>query len=200
MQHVAKELSVGKLGLAFKAFFRVFGDPAFADQVQLWLRGEGKSAVTATSPQPVEIQPKPTKKPQRSEALTLLSALQREARFVDFIQEPIAAYSDAQIGAAVRDVHRECGKVLGRLFDLQKVVADDEGAPVDVPTGFDSPVEYRDPHLIEASCVITAGKQPNANSPPGLAAKSPPASSLLPKSRWHRIPGGRLSRVVNIGG
>lgn len=129
---------MGKLGLAFKVFFRVFSDAAFAEQAQSWLRGEGKPAVAAPAPQPAEAQPKPAKKPQRSEALTLLAALQREARFVDFIQEPIAAYSDAQIGAAVRDVHRECGKVLGRLFELQKVVNDEEGAAVEVPTGFDA--------------------------------------------------------------
>ena len=137
-QLVAKEMSVGKLGLAFQVFFRVFRDPVFADQARTWLSGGAQLAAPAPAPQPAAVQPKPMKKPQRSEALTLLAALQREARFVDFIQEPIAAYSDAQIGAAVRDVHRECGKVLGRLFELQPVVAAAEGADVDVPTGFDA--------------------------------------------------------------
>jgi hypothetical protein len=51
-----------------------------------------------------------------------LAALQREARLVDFVQEPIAAYSDAQIGAAVRDVHRGCAEVIERLFSLKPVV------------------------------------------------------------------------------
>lgn len=129
---------MGKLGLAIQTFFRVFSDPEFADQARCWLRGEGKPAVTADAAEATPVQLKPVKKPSRSEALTLLAALQREARFVDFIQEPIATYSDAQIGAAVRDVHRECGKVLGRLFDLQRVVAAEEGAAVDVPTGFDA--------------------------------------------------------------
>jgi hypothetical protein len=136
---LAKEKSVGKLGLAFKVFFRVFRDPAFAEQAKLWLSGPPQSAVPSVpAPQVAPVQPKPIKKPQRSEALTLLAALQREARLVDFIQEPIAAYSDAQIGAAVRDVHRECGKVFSRLFELQPVVAAEEGAAVDVPTGFDA--------------------------------------------------------------
>ena len=74
----------------------------------------------------------------RSEALTLLATLQREARFVDFIQEPLDDYSDAQIGAAVRDVHRDCAKVLGRLFSIRPVLKDEEGAEVEVPAGFDS--------------------------------------------------------------
>ena len=35
-------------------------------------------------------------------ALQLLGLLQREARFIDFVEEDIAAYSDADIGAASR--------------------------------------------------------------------------------------------------
>ena len=62
---------------------------------------------------------KPPPKPARSEAVTLLAALQREARFVDFIKEPLDGYSDAQIGAAARDVHRDCGKVLDRLLAIR---------------------------------------------------------------------------------
>ena len=76
--------------------------------------------------------------PRRSEALTLLAALQREARFVDFIQEPIAGYDDAQIGAAVRDIHRDCAALLARLFDLQPLLAEAEGARIEVPRGYDA--------------------------------------------------------------
>ena len=35
-------------------------------------------------------------------ALQLLGLMQREARFVDFIQEDVAPYTDAEIGAAAR--------------------------------------------------------------------------------------------------
>ena len=77
-------------------------------------------------------------KPARSEAITLLATLQREARFVDFIKEPLDSYSDAQIGAAVRDVHRDCGKVLDRLFAIRAMVDQEEGSPVEVPPGFDA--------------------------------------------------------------
>ena len=88
----------------------------------------------------------PAPRPQRaaggqgtpaSEAITLLAALQREARFVDFIQESLAGYSDAQIGAAARDVHRDCGAVLERMFALRPAVAEEEGTEVEVPAGFD---------------------------------------------------------------
>ena len=62
------------------------------------------------------------KSPGSSEAITLLAALQREARFVDFIQESLDGYSDAQIGAVARDVHRDCGAVLTRMFALRPAV------------------------------------------------------------------------------
>ena len=37
-------------------------------------------------------------------AVQILSVLQRDARLVDFLMEDIGAYSDEQVGAAVRDV------------------------------------------------------------------------------------------------
>jgi hypothetical protein len=76
--------------------------------------------------------------PARSEALTLLAALQREARFVDFIKESLEGASDEQIGAVVRDVHRDCGAVLERLLAIRPLVDDEEGAAVEVPPGFDA--------------------------------------------------------------
>ena len=82
--------------------------------------------------------PPATRKPVRSEALTLLAALQREARFVDFVKEPLGAYSDAQIGAVARDVHRDCGAVLERMFALRPVAAGEEGSEIEVPPGFDA--------------------------------------------------------------
>jgi hypothetical protein len=95
-------------------------------------------------PQPKPAEPKkPVAAPRpRSEALTLLATLQREARFVDFLMESLEGYSDAQIGAVARDVHRDCAKVLERLFALAPVVPQQEGEAVEVPSGFD-PAKYR---------------------------------------------------------
>lgn len=74
----------------------------------------------------------------RSEAITLLATLQREARLVDFLKEPLVGYSDAQIGAVARDVHRDCAKVLDRLFAIAPVVDQEDGTEVEVPAGFDA--------------------------------------------------------------
>jgi hypothetical protein len=92
-------------------------------------------------PQPVPAA-SPKKEPRRSEAVTLLSVLQREARFVDFVRESIAGYSDAQIGAAVRDVHQGCSSALDRLFGLQPLHQAAEGGSVEVPRNYD-PAQFR---------------------------------------------------------
>lgn len=110
-------------------------DAFLAEQVEKVLELEGPP-VEEPAPEPTK--PEPAKRGAvRNDALTLLAALQREGRFVDFVKEPIAGYSDAQIGAAVRDIHRDCGALLERLFGLQPVEAAVEGAEIEVPEGFD---------------------------------------------------------------
>jgi hypothetical protein len=121
-----------RIRLAFRVFYWILFR-ATAEQLKR-LTGGGKPTPAKPLPQP----PAAPKPPARSEAITLLASLQREARLVDFIQEALADYSDAQIGAAVRDIHRDCGAALQRLFALKPAVAEEEGAEVDVPAGFDS--------------------------------------------------------------
>ncbi len=97
-------------------------------------RGARRAAPTP-APQPKP--PPGPKLPLRREALTLLAALQREARLVDFVQESLTGYNDAQIGAVARDIHRDCGALLERLFALRPAVTQQEGAEVEIPAGFD---------------------------------------------------------------
>ncbi|MGH8559572.1 MAG: DUF2760 domain-containing protein, partial [Methylococcales bacterium] len=59
-------------------------------------------------------------------ALQLLGLLQQEARFIDFIQENIQSYSDADIGAAARVVHEGCQKVIHNHFDLKPIRSEKE--------------------------------------------------------------------------
>jgi len=129
--------------LAIRVFFITLFSAAAARRIEAALAAAEVAREEEAPPKPAA-KPKPPAepKPARSDALTLLAALQREARFIDFVQEPLGGYSDAQIGAAARDVHRDCGKVLKRLFALKPVLADPEGAEVEVPDGFD-PGRYR---------------------------------------------------------
>lgn len=61
-------------------------------------------------------------------AVQLLALLQRDGRLVDFLEEDIAAYSDAQVGVAVRDVHANCREVLDKYLPVEPVLPDEEGA------------------------------------------------------------------------
>jgi hypothetical protein len=120
--------------LAIRIFFLTLFKGAVAEQVGQLLGGVKPAPMPAPQPK----QPPAPKPPARSDAITLLAALQREARFVDFIQESLSGYTDAQIGAAVRDVHRDCATVLDRFFSLKPAVAQDEGSELTVPEGFDA--------------------------------------------------------------
>ena len=51
-------------------------------------------------------------------------------------------YSDAEVGAAVRSLHKECGAAVRRMFGLQPLLPQAEGATVEVPAGHD-PTQYR---------------------------------------------------------
>lgn len=125
---------MGKVGLAFTAFFRILMNKAVAEEVETLFRHAAlPKSDTPAIPAPAATTPKP---PARSEALTLLSTLQREARLVDLVQEPLEQFADAQIGAAARDVLRQSREVLARLFDLQPVLEQDEGTSIEVPPGF----------------------------------------------------------------
>ncbi len=130
-----------RIWLAIRVFFLVLFNRAVAARIGEALAGQGKTLAEVPAPPKPKPAPPPCG-PIRSEALTLLATLQREARFVDFVQEPLTGYSDAQVGAAARDVHRDCGKVLERLFALRPIVASQEGVEVEVPVGFD-PGRYR---------------------------------------------------------
>ncbi len=123
--------------LAIRVFFLTLFQAAVAERVERALGDESPSAAPEQKPR-AKPQPTALKPRARSEALTLLAALQREARFVDFIQEPLEGYADAQIGAAARDVHRGCRAVFERLFDLRAVVDDEEGSAIEVAAGFDA--------------------------------------------------------------
>ena len=131
---------MGKLGLAFKVFWRTIRDDSVAQRVERLLKDENYPTLADSRAAAAERAktPPPKNVPTRNDAINLLAALQREARFVDFIKEPITAYNDAQIGAAVRDIHRDCGAVIDRLFALRPLLDQTEGTEVDVPVGFDA--------------------------------------------------------------
>jgi hypothetical protein len=102
-----------------------------------WLIGVVMGRLTAQEKAGATISPAPLPKEDPSAPLRLLNIFQREGRLLDFLLEDISAYDDAQVGAAVRDIHRGCRKTIEEHLTLERILAGDEGQEVTVPKGFD---------------------------------------------------------------
>lgn len=123
--------------LAFAAFARILFDADFAAAVLRLHRGEASSAPPSKAP---EATPAASRLQAASpdSALQLLGLLQQEGRFIDFIEEDVAQYSDAEIGAAVRVVHEGCRRVLLEQIPVDPVRSEPEGARIVLEAGFDA--------------------------------------------------------------
>ncbi len=142
-----------RLFLAFGSFFRIlFGKKLHPDAVKFLPAGEQlalperekivvEKIVEKIVEKPAAEKPK-TAQAHRDGALALLALLQREGRLVDFLREPLDGFSDGDIGAAARDVHRGCKKVLDQHLSMEAVMPGEEESKVSVPKGFD-PAEIR---------------------------------------------------------
>ena len=103
-----------RLWLALRAFWKTLTEPEFAARVAPLFR-------------PVSDGPD----------LRVLAVLQRDGRLIDFLEEDIDGYADAQVGAAVRDIHKGCRKALREYLKLEPVLSGAEEDQVTVPADFD---------------------------------------------------------------
>lgn len=126
-----------RIPIAFGAFFGCLSDPRYAARVLGLRQGDGLAAATAPATAPV-VAPAPLKEATPDAALQLLALLQREARLIDFTQEDLGGYSDADIGGAARLVHEGCCKVLREHFTLAPVRGEAEGSRITIAPGFDA--------------------------------------------------------------
>ncbi len=125
-----------RLGIAMGAFFKTLSDPEFAARVDAL----HVPPLPATLPAPVvaAAAPPALRSAAPDAALQLLGLLQREARLIDFTQEDVSQYSDADIGAAARVVHEGCCKVLREHFSIAPVRSEPEGSRIRLEAGFDA--------------------------------------------------------------
>lgn len=128
-----------RLPIAFGAFFSVLGNAAFAARV-IGLNQPVAAAATppAATAKPAPVAPPPMKEATPDAALQLLGLLQRDARLIDFIQEDLSQYNDADIGGVARVLHEGCSKVLREHFTLTPVRPEAEGSRLTLPAGFDA--------------------------------------------------------------
>lgn len=71
-------------------------------------------------------------------ALWLLALLQKEGRFVDFLQQDIASFDDAEVGGAARVIHDGCKKSLEKHLGIEKIRTEEEGAKITLDEGYDA--------------------------------------------------------------
>ena len=121
-----------RIKLAFAAFFSILFKGRLPPAIQPAARAEAPS------------QPIPADTHER--AVQMLALLQREGRLIDFVLEDLTTYSDAQIGAAARDVHAGCHRVLERYVTLEAILPGREGEAVTV--GQDRQIDPAAFHLV----------------------------------------------------
>src|SRR5258706_15161561 len=110
---------LSRLRTALACFSRALASPDFCRQAAALLRPSPPPSAPA-GPKPVALPPERL----AASGLTVLSLLQREGRLIDFLQEDMAAFSDAKIGAAARAVHAGCRKVFSEYLTLEPALKD----------------------------------------------------------------------------
>ena len=124
-----------RIPLAFGAFFSILSNPAVAARVDRLQRDEARAAAPVAA---APAAPAPLRQATPDAALQLLALFQRDARLIDFTEEDLASYADADIGAAARIVHEGCRKVLREHFTIAPVRAEAEGSRISIDAGFDA--------------------------------------------------------------
>jgi hypothetical protein len=119
-----------RIWLSWVCAFRVLFDGHFAARVAE-LREGVPERDSLPAPAPVVVATPVVAVPQAPSpngALQLLSLLQREGRFLDFVEQDVAAFADAEIGAAARVVHEGCRRALHAHARVRSVRSEAEGA------------------------------------------------------------------------
>jgi hypothetical protein len=130
-----------RLLLALGTFVRLLADGHYASRVARLRELQGPRL-----PEPkaeiARVEAAPPAERDLGPALQLLMVLQREGRLIDFVQQDIASFPDADVGAAARVVHLGCRRALERTVVLEPIRDEKEGSSLSLEAGFD-PKAYR---------------------------------------------------------
>lgn len=135
---------MNRILLAFRCFFNIlFQGELSAEALTALNLTRPKAGPSASKAAPPTSKAAPAAPAVRTSdgALQILGILQRDSRLLDFLMEDIAAYSDDQVGAAVREMHDQCRDSVARYVTLQPVIDGVEGTFAKAPSA--------DPNLVK---------------------------------------------------
>lgn len=113
---------MSRISDAFSSFFSLLFSGMLPDKIA---RAYGYIRPEDVKPAPA---PPPVPQVRTSDgALQMLGILQRDARLIDFLMEDISAYTDDQVGAAVRTLHEQAGAAIKRYVTLSPIIDGVEG-------------------------------------------------------------------------
>jgi len=122
---------LSRIWLSWVTSFRILFDGQFAQSVAMLRAGDltSESKPPAALPSdPAQASDKNVASPSVNAALQLLALLQREGRFVDFVQQELGSFADADIGAAARVVHEGCRRAIRAHARVSSVRTEAEGS------------------------------------------------------------------------
>jgi hypothetical protein len=151
-----------RLMLAYVAWFRVLADGAYARRVSRLDEPEARrpelaspqksakadtSADSANERKPLAAESKPAPPAPAApgpvpgaEAIALLARLQAEGRLLDFLEDDVKAYSDAEVGSAARVIHEGCRRALREVLPVVPLSDEAEGDALVLAADFDKDV------------------------------------------------------------
>ncbi|MBM6550130.1 DUF2760 domain-containing protein [Marinomonas ostreistagni] len=176
---------------AFGQFFKYMGNGDYAGRCAAV--SDGQKFASEVEPQvitktvevvkEVEVQAPKLDTVNEDGALQLLQLLQQEARFIDFVKESIDGYSDADVGAAARQIHSGCAKVVSQYFTVDVVNDAPENSRIEVAADYDPKaiklegrVQGDGPYsgtLIHPGWQVTATNLPKVSNTDGLHILAP---------------------------
>ena len=142
-----------RLWFAWVCFFRVLFDATFAARAWSARTAPQLPAAPASAPPMSTPLPEPDAPPKSirsvskasekaapappvDPALQLLALLQRDGRFIDFLEQDIGTFPDVEVGGVARVVHEGCRRALRAHATITPIRTEEEGATVTLPEGY----------------------------------------------------------------
>lgn len=154
---------MNRILLAFRCFFTILFQGRLSDSAITEL-GLSRRATPASAAATKAAPPAAPAIKVSDGALQILGILQRDARLIDFLMEDITAYSDEQVGAAVRELHNQCRDSVTRYVTLQPVIDSVEGTFTQAPS--------KDPSIVKFI---------------GNVPATPPSGGILRHKGWRAV-------------